>query len=424
MWTWPSSTTGSASSPWCGSRSSACAARARAAPSSRAGADRPRRRRCRSTPAAASSRPAGCTASGCCTRRASSCAARVASARSAGPRGGRGGGRGRSHRRVHAAHPRRLVVRQPGRPTRASEVGAVGSPLADTNVRQLRSQRAPALRRADRGVSPRVAGLDGGEPAAVLGAAPSGSSPRRTSPSGPGSGNAKLFDNGWLVPGWPPEYGGRNATPVQQMVYFEELARLGVPRSCNPQGLSIITPSILDWGTEEQKAALRAAHAAGRDQLVPGHERAQRRQRPGRPADPGRAPRRPVRRERPEGVDLGGAPFRLLLLLRPDRPRGLQARRDQRAHHRHEDAGHHDPAHRRAHRQRARRFQRGLLHRRGGAGREPGGRAPPRLVGGRRITGARAGDAVDQRGHRDREDPRAGRDHRHHPAARRTAPRR
>jgi len=38
------------------------------------------------------------------------------------------------------------------------------------------------------------------------------------------------------------------------MVYFEELSRLGVPRSCNPQGLSIITPSILDYGTEDQKA--------------------------------------------------------------------------------------------------------------------------------------------------------------------------
>jgi alkylation response protein AidB-like acyl-CoA dehydrogenase len=62
-----------------------------------------------------------------------------------------------------------------------------------------------------------------------------------------------LFDSGWLVPGWPPELGGRNATPIQQMVYFEELVRLGVPRSCNPQGLSIITPSILDYGTEEQK---------------------------------------------------------------------------------------------------------------------------------------------------------------------------
>ncbi len=72
-----------------------------------------------------------------------------------------------------------------------------------------------------------------------------------------------LFDSGWLVPGWPPELGGRNATPVQQMVYFEELVRLEVPRSCNPQGLSIITPSILDFGTEAQKqryalATLRA----------------------------------------------------------------------------------------------------------------------------------------------------------------------
>ena len=62
-----------------------------------------------------------------------------------------------------------------------------------------------------------------------------------------------LFDNGWLVPGWPPEYGGRDATPVQQMVFFEEMVRLGVPRSCNVQGLSIIAPSLLDHGTEEQK---------------------------------------------------------------------------------------------------------------------------------------------------------------------------
>ena len=30
----------------------------------------------------------------------------------------------------------------------------------------------------------------------------------------------KLFDNGWLVPGWPPELGGRNASPTEQMIYF------------------------------------------------------------------------------------------------------------------------------------------------------------------------------------------------------------
>src|SRR5579872_6193766 len=62
-----------------------------------------------------------------------------------------------------------------------------------------------------------------------------------------------MFDAGWLVPGWPPELGGRNATPIQQLVYFEEIARHRIPRAFNPQGLSIITPSILDFGTPEQK---------------------------------------------------------------------------------------------------------------------------------------------------------------------------
>jgi alkylation response protein AidB-like acyl-CoA dehydrogenase len=62
-----------------------------------------------------------------------------------------------------------------------------------------------------------------------------------------------LFDAGWLVPGWPPELGGRNATPQQQMIYFEEFARQDIPRSLNPQGLGIIAPSIVDYGTPEQR---------------------------------------------------------------------------------------------------------------------------------------------------------------------------
>ena len=31
----------------------------------------------------------------------------------------------------------------------------------------------------------------------------------------------RLFDAGLLVPGWPPELGGRNLRPVQQLVYHE-----------------------------------------------------------------------------------------------------------------------------------------------------------------------------------------------------------
>jgi alkylation response protein AidB-like acyl-CoA dehydrogenase len=61
-----------------------------------------------------------------------------------------------------------------------------------------------------------------------------------------------LFDGGWLVPGFPPEWGGRNATPVQQMVCFEEFSARDILRTTNPQGLSIAAASLLDYGTEEQ----------------------------------------------------------------------------------------------------------------------------------------------------------------------------
>ncbi len=62
-----------------------------------------------------------------------------------------------------------------------------------------------------------------------------------------------LFDAGWLVPGWPPELGGRNASPAEQMIYFEELSKREIPRSLNPQGIGIVAPSIRDYGTAEQQ---------------------------------------------------------------------------------------------------------------------------------------------------------------------------
>jgi len=63
----------------------------------------------------------------------------------------------------------------------------------------------------------------------------------------------ELFEAGYLVPGWPPELGGRNATPQEQMVYFEVITERMAPRSLNPQGLSICAASIVEFGTEDQK---------------------------------------------------------------------------------------------------------------------------------------------------------------------------
>ena len=62
-----------------------------------------------------------------------------------------------------------------------------------------------------------------------------------------------LFDEGWLLPGNPPEFGGRNATLLQQYVYAEELSRRRIYQSFNPQGIGIIAASLLSFGTPEQK---------------------------------------------------------------------------------------------------------------------------------------------------------------------------
>jgi alkylation response protein AidB-like acyl-CoA dehydrogenase len=62
-----------------------------------------------------------------------------------------------------------------------------------------------------------------------------------------------MFDAGWLVPGNPPEFGGRDATLIEQFVHLEELSRRRIYASFNPQGLGIVVPSILSFGTEEQK---------------------------------------------------------------------------------------------------------------------------------------------------------------------------
>jgi alkylation response protein AidB-like acyl-CoA dehydrogenase len=62
-----------------------------------------------------------------------------------------------------------------------------------------------------------------------------------------------LFDHGWLLPSQPPEFGGRNATILQQFVYLDELCRRRIYHSFNPQGVDIIAASLLSFGTDEQK---------------------------------------------------------------------------------------------------------------------------------------------------------------------------
>lgn len=64
---------------------------------------------------------------------------------------------------------------------------------------------------------------------------------------------ATLYDNGFAGPSWPTEFGGMDLSFGQQVIYQEELARARVPR---PQGtgLGIVAPTIIRYGTDDQKA--------------------------------------------------------------------------------------------------------------------------------------------------------------------------
>jgi alkylation response protein AidB-like acyl-CoA dehydrogenase len=66
----------------------------------------------------------------------------------------------------------------------------------------------------------------------------------------------KLFEAGYAGINWPKEYGGRDATLVEQLIYFEEIARANAPYvGVNFVGLLHGGPTVMAEGTAAQKAA-------------------------------------------------------------------------------------------------------------------------------------------------------------------------
>ena len=68
--------------------------------------------------------------------------------------------------------------------------------------------------------------------------------------------NEKLFEGGWICAGWPIEYGGKGLSLLQQVVLSEEFATAGAPMRADFFGDTLVGPTILQWGTEEQKKEL------------------------------------------------------------------------------------------------------------------------------------------------------------------------
>ena len=58
---------------------------------------------------------------------------------------------------------------------------------------------------------------------------------------------------GWVGIQYPTQYGGRGASLTQQYIYDEELNHAGAPQLVNGQGIGLVGPTLMHWGTEEQR---------------------------------------------------------------------------------------------------------------------------------------------------------------------------
>lgn len=64
----------------------------------------------------------------------------------------------------------------------------------------------------------------------------------------------KLDEGRWAAILWPEEWGGRNATVSQNVIYTQVMARYRTPGVYNANGIVQIGPAIIEYGTDEQKS--------------------------------------------------------------------------------------------------------------------------------------------------------------------------
>ena len=74
---------------------------------------------------------------------------------------------------------------------------------------------------------------------------------------------AKLAKLGWLTLAWPKEYGGQGRPYLEQMIYKEEMAYFRAPTRDNSTGTDLVGPTLMVYGTEEQKARFLPEIAEG-----------------------------------------------------------------------------------------------------------------------------------------------------------------
>jgi alkylation response protein AidB-like acyl-CoA dehydrogenase len=80
----------------------------------------------------------------------------------------------------------------------------------------------------------------------------------------------RLFERGWVAPGWPRAQGGCDWTPTQRFIYDSERSAIGAPEVL-PFGIKMVGPVILKYGNDEQKARFLPRILRGQDWWCQGY---------------------------------------------------------------------------------------------------------------------------------------------------------
>jgi len=72
-----------------------------------------------------------------------------------------------------------------------------------------------------------------------------------------------LASGNWGMVTWPEEYGGRGLDLIQWLIFEEEYFRAGAPLRANQNGIFLLGPTIMEYGTAEQKARFLTPMARG-----------------------------------------------------------------------------------------------------------------------------------------------------------------
>src|SRR5229473_1916054 len=76
---------------------------------------------------------------------------------------------------------------------------------------------------------------------------------------------AALSSAGWVGISWPREYGGRGASLIEQVIYDEEYSRARAPILPGYSGIGMCGPTLMQWGTEQQKRRFIPRILSGED---------------------------------------------------------------------------------------------------------------------------------------------------------------